>query len=136
MPPDSTVETIAKPTARSRISNGRELFLGDVDGRSREARRFRDIYASLVQHLGGENEITEAERHLAKRAASLCVWCEVEEGKLAAESGDFDVGPYTTGVNSLRRLLADLGLGRRARDVTPTLEQYAAERYGQRKGAR
>ncbi|MDH3668010.1 MAG: hypothetical protein OEN23_13875 [Paracoccaceae bacterium] len=133
---DSSVESVKKPTARSRVTNRKQTFLPDVDGRTREARRYRDVYAGLVAHLGGENEITDAERHLAKRAASLVVWCEVEEGKLAAENGDFDIGPYVTGVNALRRILADLGLERRARDVTPTLEQYAAERYGRSEGAR
>ena len=47
-----------------------------------------------------------------------------------AAGGAVDIGAYTTGVNALRRLLCDLGLERRARDVTPTLtlEQYLASR--------
>ena len=84
MPIDSTVDTGVRPTARSRLTNGRELFLGEVDGRSREARRYRDVYAGLVAHLGGADVVTEPRRHLAKRASALVVWCEVEEAKLAA----------------------------------------------------
>jgi hypothetical protein len=38
----------------------------------------------------------------------------------------FDVAAYTTGVNALRRLLADIGQERRLRDVTPTLTEYLA----------
>ncbi len=33
---------------------------------------------------------------------------------------------YTTGANALRRLLADLGLERRMRDLTPSLHDYIA----------
>ena len=133
MPNDSTTETGVKLTARSRVSNGRELFLGDVDGRSREARRYRDVYASLIAHLGGDDIVTEPRRHLAKRASALVVWCETEEAKLAA-ADDLDIGTYTTAINALRRLLGDLGLERAARDVSPLLAAYVAETYG--RGAR
>ena len=123
LPSDSTAITTPSPTTRSRLTNGRDLFLGEVDGRSREARRYRDVYAGLVAHLGGEDHASETKRHLAKRAAALIVWCEVEEAKLA--TGEMlDVQVYTTAVNALRRLLVDLGLERAARDVTPPLADY------------
>ena len=125
MPIDSATETGVKLTARSRLTNGRELFLGEVDGRTREARRYRDVYAGLVAHLGGDDVVTEPRRHLAKRASALVVWCETEEAKLAA-SDDLDIGTYTTAINALRRLLGDLGLERAARDVTPPLAAYLA----------
>ena len=115
------------PTSRSRVSNGSDMFLGDVDGRSREARRFRDVYAALVAHLGGEAHASEAKRHLAKRASALVVWAETEEARLAA-GADLDVSRYTTAVNTLRRLLGDLGLERVARDVTPSLGEYLDQR--------
>ena len=117
--------TASKPTGRSRVSNGRDLFLADVDGRGREARRYRDVYVALVAHLGGDDVVTEPRRHLAKRASALVVWCEVEEAKLATGE-TLDVQIYTTAVNALRRLLVDLGLERAARDVTPPLAAYLA----------
>ena len=119
----SDVKTGVKLTARSRLTNGRDLFLGDVDGRSREARRYRDVYAALIAHLGGEDYASEVKRHLAKRASALIVWAEVEEAKLATGEA-LDVQTYTTAVNALRRLLGDLGLERAARDVTPPLSDY------------
>lgn len=125
MPNDRASITIPKPTARSRLTNGRELFLGEVDGRSREARRYRDVYAGLVSHLGGDDIVTEPRRHLAKRASALVVWCEVEEAKLAS-AADLDIGIYTTAINALRRLLGDLGLERVAVDVSPPLADYLA----------
>ncbi len=123
MPSDSTAVTTPPPTTRSRLTNGRELFLADVDGRSREARRYRDVYVALVAHLGGEDHASETKRHLAKRASALIVWAEVEEAKLATGE-KLDVQTYTTAVNALRRLLVDLGLERVARDVTPSLGEY------------
>ena len=123
LPSDSTTVATPSPTTRSRVSNGRELFLGEVDGRSREARRYRDVYAGLVAHLGGADVVTEPRRHLAKRASALVVWAEMEEARLA--TGEvLDVQTYTTAVNALRRLLVDLGLERVAHDVTPPLADY------------
>ena len=42
--------------SRSRMANG-SLFLGDVDGRTAGARRWRDAYASLTESLSGESFI-------------------------------------------------------------------------------
>jgi hypothetical protein len=124
--------TPASPTdrpanTRSRLSNGADMFLAPADGRSREARRFRDVYGDLVQHLGGDEHVSEARRHLAKRACALIVWCELQETKLAT-GADLDVQVYGSAVNSLRRLLTDLGLDPTVRDVTPSLAQYIAGR--------
>lgn len=123
MPTDSAAIAEPSPTTRSRLTNGRELFLAEVDGRSREARRYRDVYAGLVAHLGGEDCISEARRHLAKRAAALIVWAEMAEAALA-QGEALDVAGYTTAINALRRLLGDLGLEPTARDVTPDLQTY------------
>ncbi len=125
MPSSSATVAAPSPTTRSRLTNGRDLFLGDVDGRSREARRYRDVYAALVAHLGGAAHASETKCHLAKRASALIVWAEVEEAKLAT-GAELDVQTYTTAVNALRRLLVDLGLERAARDVTPPLADYLA----------
>jgi hypothetical protein len=120
----------APATTRSAVANGSTLWIDSVDGRSREARRFRDVYGDLVAHLGGTDYATELQKHLARRAAALVVWAEMAETRLAA-GGDLDVQNYTTTANTLRRLLQDIGLQRVARDVTPSLEQYAAMRQAQ-----
>ena len=100
---------------KSAISNGTRLFIDGLDGRSALARRYRD--------LGGADVISEAQRAIIRRAASLCVWCEAVEVRLAAGE-EIEITPYTTAANSLRRLLVDIGLERRARDVTPSLDAY------------
>ena len=114
-------------STRSRVSNGADLFIAPADGRSREARRFRDVFGDMLGHLGGGDRVSEPRRHLAKRATALIVWCETVEARLAAGE-ELDVAPYTTAINSLRRLLTDLGLDPAARDITPSLTDYLRER--------
>ena len=119
----STIEA-TKPRARSRISNG-ATFLDGVDGRSGLARRYRDILSELIRDLGGDP--TGAQSAIARRAAALCVWCEVAEAAMAA-GDEVDIGEYGTAANAMRRLLVDLGLERRAKDVTPSLASYLNQR--------
>jgi hypothetical protein len=110
---------------RSRPANpklrGLSRLLENADGRDALPRRYRDIVAELVHDLGGSP--TEAQTIILRRAATLAVWCEQKEAQLAA-GGDLDIGPFTTAANSLRRLLCDLGLERRLRDITPSVGRY------------
>lgn len=95
------------------------IVLAGVDGRSMMARRFREITAGVESDLGGD--LTEAQRHLVARAATLACWCEEREAELA-RGQEFDAAQYATIANTMRRLLADLGLERRAKDVS--LQDY------------
>lgn len=104
------------------------VMLAGVDGRSLMARRFREIVTGIDSDLGGD--LSEAQRQLVARAATLAIWCEEREGELG-EGKDFDAGAYATIANALRRLLSDLGLERRMRDVTPSLDQYLAGKAAQ-----
>ena len=110
------------PEFRTRRGTG-AVTLAGVDGRSMMARRFREITSGIEEDLGGD--LTEAQKHLIARAACLACWCEEREAELA-NGQDFDALQYATISNALRRLLSDLGLERRARDVTPDLRDYIA----------
>jgi hypothetical protein len=127
MAADRKPSTIYKPEARSRITNGSEL-LPDVDGRSSWVRRFRDVQALHLSDLGGQANVSEAEKAIARRAACLIVELEQMEQKFAtqgaSEGGQLDA--YQRASNTLRRLLESLGLERRQRDVTPKLQEYLA----------
>lgn len=116
-----------KPTHRSAVTNGSSVLPG-VDGRSTWVRRLRDLIALHVSDLGGEDQITEAERSIVRRAATLTVELERLEAKFAqagqAEAGELAL--YTTTSNTLKRLLEAVGLQRRPRDVTPDLQRYIA----------
>jgi hypothetical protein len=85
------------------------------------ARRYRDVVNELISDLGGDP--SGAQSAIARRAAALCVVCEQAEAEMVA-GGILDLAEFTTAANSLRRLLSDLGLERRAKDITPSLSQY------------
>src|SRR5271165_5756399 len=68
------------PATRSAVSNGSQLFVDStVDGRSKEARRFRDVLAEIVSDLGGADHLSEGQRQLARRCALMSVECEKME---------------------------------------------------------
>lgn len=116
-----------KSKQRTRIGNGTDL-LPDVDGRSPMVRRIRELLAQFIADMGGDP--SEAKRTIAKRAATLIVWCESAESKMA-NGEELDIATFTTAANSLRRLLTDIGLERHARNITPpSLRDYAATNYG------
>lgn len=127
MPKNSATHDKPLPQFSTRKGNA-GFALAGVDGRSLVARRFREIYCNIETDLGGD--LTEAQRHLIARAATLALWCEERETELAAGS-EFDASSYATISNALRRLLADLGLERRLKDATPTLGQYLAGKAAQ-----
>ncbi|WP_220149774.1 hypothetical protein [Sphingomonas aracearum] len=105
------------------------MVLSGVDGRSLEARRYREILAALVSDMGGDP--SEAQEQIARRAAMLAIWCEGQD-TAAALGTPIDVAAYTTASNALRRLLETLGLKRVPRDITPTLAEYAARRAAEK----
>lgn len=100
-------------------------ILQGVDMRTHGGRRFKELCADLIDHLC--DSPTAPQLAIIRRAAALAVWCEQAEAE-QAQGGDLDVGAYTTAANTMRRLLTDLGLDRKARDVTPTLQSYIAGR--------
>jgi hypothetical protein len=79
------------------------------------------LVRAFTTDIGGDP--TEAQKQLIRRASSLSTWCEAQEVQLA-NGKDIEIGPLTTAANSLRRILQDIGLERKARDITPTLDSY------------
>lgn len=118
-----------KPTTRSRVTNG-SVVLPGVDGRSTWVRRLRDLIAVHIQDLGGEDAISEAERSLVRRAATMTVELERMEAVFAVrgEADPKDLELYQRTAGNLRRILESLGLQRRARDVTPSIEDFIKTR--------
>ena len=111
---------VKTPYMRSRFGNGKTLLAG-VDQRSLPYREYQDTVADLVVHMGGNP--TAVERALVEEAAGLIVWCRSARGALLTGE-EFNVQTYTTGVNALRRLLADIGQEQHMRDGTPDLAKY------------
>lgn len=128
MPDDSQQSVTASSRTRSRITNGREL-LPDVDGRSPWARRFRDLIELHTTDLGGVDVLSEAQRSLVRRCATIEVELEYQEARMAelrlADSAPSEkqLDLYSRLAGNLRRLLESVGLERRARNATPSLEE-------------
>jgi hypothetical protein len=115
----------AKSQGRSRVSNGSSILPG-VDGRSIWVRRLRDLIGLHIADIGGDAAVSEAERSIIRRAATLTVELERMEAAfaVAGEAQPAQLDLYQRTANSLRRLLESVGLGRRPRDVTPDLRDY------------
>jgi hypothetical protein len=118
----SSHQDTAKPQSRSRISNGSSLLVG-VDGRGTWVRRLRDLIGLHLSDLGGDAAVSEAERSIVRRAATLTVELErLEAGFAVAGSASTEqLDLYQRTANSLRRLLESVGLERRAKLIAPTL---------------
>jgi hypothetical protein len=69
------------------------------------------------------DSISEAQLSLIKRAAALTVEIEFLEGKLSMRK-KVDLDLLIRAIGHLGRLLNILGLERKARDVTPSIEEY------------
>ena len=99
-----------------------------VDGR--HLRHLRDLTANHIADLGGETNISHAEKVLVGRAGILTLLIETLEEKFVREHMKArleDLDSYQRSVNCLRRLFETLGLQRRPKPV-PTLEQYLSQR--------
>src|SRR5689334_19789048 len=118
---DSTHIDSLSPAFRSAVTNGSAMFLEDVDGCSRQARRFRDILASLVSDLGGPESLSEQQRQLARRGAFLALQCELLEGKAVAGE-DIDLVLFGVLTDRQGRTFQRLGIKRVPKDITPSLK--------------
>lgn len=136
MPIGSVKKATKKPEARSRITNGKSLGVGD--GRTVWARRLRDVIELYSGDVSSDpSAIPEATKSLIRRAATLTVELERAEAGFA-EKGEADaqaLGNYQTAANSLRRLLESLRIKvsiKDAAEVAKTIEgEKIVKRYVQ-----
>lgn len=117
---------LTKARLRSALTNGKHV-LQDIDHRSAEMRRLRDLLSSHVSDLGGEANISHSERLLVSRASMLSLLAEMQErgfvkANMVVKAAELD--QYVRVVNTLRRLCETLGLQRRQKDITPDLQTY------------
>jgi hypothetical protein len=116
--------TALSPSSRSAKTNDRRSFVNG-DGRGPWARRWRDLMVLYADDLGGEDALSELQLGLISTGATLR--CEIEklEGSLSVgESVDLDLLGRLVG--HFRRICETLGIERVKRDITPTVEAYAA----------
>ncbi len=121
------------PSTRSAVSNGKRLHV-ERPGDTAWARRFKDVLYQVIADLGGADTLSEGQKQLARRAATLCITCERMEGKAAAGQ-PFDLEQYGRLTDRLGRTFNRLGLRRQPRDLTPDLQTYLRAKYSDDKEA-
>ena len=112
---------------RTSVANGSRILDG-VDGRSLAARRFAEVAAAIASDLGGEDHVTELQRHLIRSVSGMVVLRERLDAK-SINGESVNTAQYCRLANSTRRVAATLGLSRVAKDVTPDLQTYLASKY-------
>ena len=110
---------------RSRLTNGTAL-LPDVDGRSVIARRLKDITSAILADQGGAEQCSESRLQLVRRFAAAAVMAELLEARLA-RGEQISITEHALLCSSLVRLASRIGLGRVARDITPSLADLMRE---------
>ena len=110
-------------TTQMQGGKARLLTRGDLDGRTRAKRQADALVAGLESDLGGQDNITVAQRQLIEHAAVTGAIIE-HYGTQWLAGTPIDVTGYLAAINAQRRILVTLGLYRRPRDVTPDLKGY------------
>jgi hypothetical protein len=112
---------------KSRITNGRDLLPGDVDGRSAQARRFRDIVNAVLSDQGGVDRCSESKLQLVRRFAAAAVLAEQLESRLVLGEA-IDINQHSLLCSTMVRISQRIGITRVPRNVTPSLSEYLALR--------
>ena len=130
-----TVSTADKP-ARNPANTGRSgrrgvsiPGFGNVDGRSKEAWAFRDLVEEIASDCGGLDQMSRAQLEHARRAAGLGVMAANVEAELV-QGGEADIDKLVTLANAQLRILSRLGIERKARNATPSLNEYLDQKAG------
>jgi hypothetical protein len=103
------------------VTNGKRLHVVRP-GDTAWARRFRDVLAEITSDLGGADLLSEGQRQLARRAATISIACERLEGDAAAGAA-IDLETYGKLTDRLGRTFQRLGLKRQPRDVLSLREK-------------
>lgn len=109
LPPD--------PRGRSRVTNGSSVHAVRVPD-CRWSRRFRDLVAEITSDVGGSRSLSEGQRQLIRRAATLAIACEQMEVDIAS-GRPVNLDEYGKMCDRMGRMFTRLGLRRVAKDITP-----------------
>jgi hypothetical protein len=112
------------PRSRSAVTNGKRLHVVAPPD-NMWVRRFRDVLSEILSDLGRDG-LSEGQRQLARRAATISIACERMEGEAVA-GAEIDLELYGRLVDRLGRAFHRLGLKRQPRDVLTLREQLEAE---------
>jgi hypothetical protein len=103
----------------------------DLDARTSAYRRARELISGIETDLGGADQLTTGQRQLAQRASVYGALIESYEVQWL-ESRIVDPNWFAA-TNAQRRVLRDLGLERRAKDVTTLSNMLVEDQKEQRR---
>jgi hypothetical protein len=93
-----------KRMTRSAVTNGKRLHVEPIHENA-WSRRFRDILGEIISDLGGPDNLTEGQRQLARRAATISIECErLEVRAVSGKSLLETAGPGPDGLTPLQIL--------------------------------
>ena len=108
---------------RSRVGNFTALLPGLNDARTIQAKRYKEVLRALINDSNGIDRISEAKLGLMRRWAALeCVAESIEASILNGE--EIDLAAYATLSSTMCRIASRIGLARKPKDITPTLDAY------------
>lgn len=120
--PKPTPTAPPKPVQKARLRT-----LADLDKRTRAHRDTAELMENIATDLGGWSNVSTMAAEIITSASLLgAVIRDRAASYLTGEA--MDLGEFITLTNAQRRLLADLGLERRARDLTPDLQEYLSRK--------
>jgi hypothetical protein len=116
----SAAREVRQRKGRSAVTNGARLHVAKI-GDAKWARRFRDILVEVLSDIDQDNGngLSEAQRQLARRCATIAIAREQMEGEAAA-GREFNIELYGALTDRLGRCFSRLGLKRQARDGSAT----------------
>ncbi|MCC5977024.1 MAG: hypothetical protein JJU21_03080 [Salinarimonas sp.] len=118
MPEDAKAKQAGSNGGKARL-----LTLDDLDRRTQAYQRTAEILEGVMSDMGGADRCTTLERSLAESVAVMGAMIrDLEVRFLKGEA--VDITEYTALINARRREATTIGLKRRARDVTPNIEEY------------
>ncbi len=131
-PPDGPLKTARRRPHRP--TRPQLLTRLQLDGRTNAAKLMDRLVADIENDLGGADQLSTIERALVEGFAGACVTLQNLNCRLAIGE-PIDLSEHAQAVSAMVRVATRVGLRRRQRDLTPDLQTYLREKYGERKDA-
>jgi hypothetical protein len=99
------------------------LNIKGLDRRTAARKAFDALVAEIEHDLGGREQLSAIEKSLIQAYAGSAILLDDLNARVVLGQ-EIDVGTYAQVTSALVRIASRLGLQRRQRDVTPTVEEY------------
>lgn len=128
------VQAQCRPDApQKRGGKVRLRSLSEVDRRTSAAKAAFALRDELATDLGGWPRLSAMQRELIENTAVLGAMLKDASARYL-KGEPVDLGEFMALTNAQRRLLADLGLERQLKNITPNVGEYLRQREGERPG--